>query len=100
MLVMNKTRIKLSVLLVVLLISISAFPQEHTAIAGNSNGQSKIYVDKRKPGDPLKNLPGNVEVLTEFGERADISPDNNSVAFMSKTFGDAMVIDLKTRKIE
>ncbi len=54
---------------------------------------------KRKIGDPLKSLPKNIEVLTLFGERADISPNNNSVAFISKTFGDAMSIDLKTRQI-
>jgi hypothetical protein len=55
--------------------------------------------DKRKPGNPLDHLPGNIEVLTHFGERADFSPDNKSIAFMSKSFGDAMVIDLKTRQI-
>src|SRR6187401_2841604 len=54
---------------------------------------------ERKPGNPLDHLPSNIEVLTYFGERADISPDNQRVAFMSKSFGDAMVIDLKTRAI-
>jgi hypothetical protein len=54
---------------------------------------------ERKPGNPLDNLPSNIEVLTHFGERADISPDNQRVAFMAKSFGDAMVIDLKTRVI-
>ncbi|HXJ93363.1 MAG TPA: hypothetical protein VMT20_10845 [Terriglobia bacterium] len=56
--------------------------------------------DQRKPGDPLEHLPPNIEILTHFGERADISPDNQRVAFMAKSFGDAMVIDLKTRVIE
>ena len=54
---------------------------------------------QRKPGDPLKDLPPNIEVLTHFGERADISPDNQRVAFMAKSFGDAMLVDLKTRAI-
>ncbi len=54
---------------------------------------------QRKPGSPLDNLPPNIEILTYFGERADISPDNQRVAFMAKSFGDAMVIDLKTRII-
>jgi hypothetical protein len=54
---------------------------------------------QRKPGNQLDNLPSNMEVLTHFGERADISPDNQRVAFMAKSFGDAMVIDLKTRQI-
>lgn len=55
--------------------------------------------DHRKQGSPLDHLPPNIEVLTHFGERADISPDNQRVAFMAKSFGDAMVIDLNTRII-
>src|SRR3982751_290345 len=55
---------------------------------------------ERKPGNPLEHLPSNVEILTHFGERADISPDNQRVAFMAKSFGDAMVIDLKSRAIQ
>jgi hypothetical protein len=54
---------------------------------------------QRKPGSQLDNLPSNIEVLTHFGERADISPDNRRVAFMVKSFGDAMTIDLQTRVI-
>lgn len=54
---------------------------------------------ERKPGNPLEHLPPNIEILTHFGERADISPDNQQVAFMAKSFGDAMVADLKTRSI-
>ena len=57
------------------------------------------FVTQRKPGSQLDRLPANIERLTEFGERADISPDNQRVAFMAKSFGDAMVIDLKTRAI-
>ena len=54
---------------------------------------------QRKQGSPLDALPPNMEMLTHFGERADISPDNQRVAFMDKSFGDAFVIDLKTRII-
>ena len=53
----------------------------------------------RKAGSPLDNLPAHIEPLTYFGERADFSPDNTRVAFMAKSFGDAFVIDLKTRAI-
>lgn len=53
----------------------------------------------RKSGSPLDNLPKNVEMLTHFGERADFSPDNSEVAFMAKSFGDAFVVNLKTRAI-
>jgi len=58
------------------------------------------FADSRKPGNPLEHLPPSIEILTYFGERADISPDNQRVAFMAKSFGDAMVIDLKTRIIQ
>lgn len=54
---------------------------------------------QRKSGDPLEHLQPNMEVLTHFGERADFSPDNQRVAFMNKSFGDAFVIDLKTKAI-
>ena len=54
---------------------------------------------QRRPASPLDGLPKNIEQLTYFGERADISPDNQRVAFMAKSFGDAFVIDLKTRAI-
>jgi hypothetical protein len=54
---------------------------------------------ERKSGSPLDQLPANIEMLTHFGERADISPDNQRIAFMAKSFGDAMAIDLKTRVI-
>lgn len=54
---------------------------------------------QRKPGNPLDHLPPNIEILTHFGERADISPDNRQIAFMDKSFGDAFTIDLKTRTI-
>src|SRR6185437_3883609 len=54
---------------------------------------------QRKSGNPLDHLPANIEILTHFGERADISPDNQRIAFMDKSFGDAFVIDLRTRII-
>lgn len=54
---------------------------------------------QRKTGNPLDHIPPAIEILTHFGERADISPDNQRIAFMDKSFGDAFVIDLKTRVI-
>ena len=63
-------------------------------VAGSVLAQSP-----RKSGSPLESLPKNIEVLTQFGERADFSPSNTEVAFMAKSFGDAFVIDLKTRGI-
>jgi hypothetical protein len=60
---------------------------------------SSAAAQGRKSGSPLDHLPKNIEVLTHFGERADFSPDNQRVAFMAKSFGDAFVVDLKTRAI-
>jgi Tol biopolymer transport system component len=51
-----------------------------------------------KKGSPLEQLPPHIEQLSWFGERADFSPDNKRVAFMSKSFGDAFEIDLGTRR--
>ena len=60
---------------------------------------SRPTTARRRTDSPLDHLPPNVEVLTHFGERADISPDDRRVAFMAKSFGDAFVIDLETRAI-
>ena len=62
-------------------------------------GLTLTLAAQRMPGSQLDHLPANVEVLTYFGERADISPDNQRIAFMAKSFGDAMVIDLESRAI-
>jgi hypothetical protein len=63
--------------------------------AGGASQSSQV----RKAGSQLDRLPANIEQLSEFGERADISPDNQRVAFMAKSFGDAMVADVATRRI-
>jgi len=59
-----------------------------------------VPLTERTPGNPLEHLAPNVEILTHFGERADISPDNQRLAFMAKSFGDTMVVDLKSRIIQ
>jgi hypothetical protein len=74
-------------------------PEDDHSLSGTTAVQQDT-LRKRKGGSPLDALPANIEILTYFGERADISPDNQRVAFMSKSFGDAMVIDLKTRNIQ
>lgn len=50
------------------------------------------------PVDP-ENLPSNTRQLTYFGERAAYSPDGTKIAFVSKSYGDAFEIDLKTKRI-
>ena len=53
----------------------------------------------KKSGSPEENPPHNIIQLTAFGERAVWSPDGKRIAFMSKSFGDAFEIDMKTRLI-
>src|SRR6059058_5902368 len=53
----------------------------------------------QEDASPADHLPANITRLTHFGERADFSHDGKRVLFLSKTFGDAMEIDLETRAI-
>ena len=48
---------------------------------------------------PADHLPPHIVHLTSFGERADWSHDGKRILFLSKTFGDAMEIDLATKAI-
>ncbi len=48
---------------------------------------------------PADHLPPSIVRLTAFGERADWSADGKKILFLTKTFGDAMEIDLATRAI-
>lgn len=48
---------------------------------------------------PADHLPRHIRRVTAFGERADWSHDGQRILFLSKTFGDAMEIDLRTREI-
>lgn len=54
---------------------------------------------QQKTGSPEDHLPSNITQLTAFGERASWSPDGQRIAFMSKSFGDAFVVDIKTKTI-
>lgn len=48
---------------------------------------------------PADHLPPYIHRVTAFGERADWSLDGKKILFLSKTFGDAMEIDLATGAI-
>ncbi|WP_051768263.1 PD40 domain-containing protein [Sphingobium sp. DC-2] len=52
-----------------------------------------------KTGNPEDHLPANITRLSWFGERASWSPDGRKVAFMSKSFGDAFEIDVRTGEL-
>ena len=45
---------------------------------------------------PEQNLPPHITQLTRFGERAEFSLDGRRVLFLSKTFGDAMEVEIET----
>jgi len=45
---------------------------------------------------PASHLPPHITQVTWFGERADWSHDGKRILFLSKTFGDAMELDLAT----
>lgn len=50
-------------------------------------------------GSPADHLPPHIRQVTWFGERADWSHDGQRILFISKTFGDAMELDLATMQV-
>lgn len=50
-------------------------------------------------GNPTDNLPSYLTRITWFGERADWSHDGARILFLSKTFGDAMEMDISSGRI-
>ena len=53
-----------------------------------------VGAEIERSGSPADDLPPHITRLTWFGERADWSHDGNRILFLSKTFGDAMEVDL------
>lgn len=50
-------------------------------------------------GSPPDHLPPHIRRLTHFGERADWSHDGTRILFLSKTYGDALELDVATGAI-
>src|SRR5437899_11787316 len=48
---------------------------------------------------PADHLPAHITQVAWFGERADWSHDGKKILFLSKTFGDAMELDLQSKHI-
>lgn len=49
--------------------------------------------------NPVEDLPPYITQVTWFGERADWSHDGSKILFLSKTFGDAMELDVASKRI-
>ncbi len=64
---------------------------------GITNGVSAAESETGE--SPADRLPSHITRVTGFGERADWSHDGRRILFLSKTFGDAMEVDLQTRII-
>jgi Tol biopolymer transport system component len=58
-----------------------------------------VAAGSQRSGGPEDHLPPGITRLTSFGERASWSPDGSRIAFMSKSFGDAFVVDVATKTI-
>lgn len=52
-----------------------------------------------KPGNPTYDMPAGQRLISPFGERPVFSPDGRKIAFIAKSYGDAMEYDLRTGKI-
>ena len=60
----------------------------------------RITAAEPKPGEsPADHLPAHITQVTWFGERADWSHDGKKILFLTKTFGDALELDLATKVI-
>jgi hypothetical protein len=55
--------------------------------------------DPASDENPADHLPAHITQVSGFGERADWSHDRKKILFLSKTFGDALELDLATHKI-
>ena len=62
-------------------------------------GISSTVAAPQTGDSPVDHLPPHIARLTSFGERADWSHDGKKILFLSKTFGDAMEIDVATHAI-
>ena len=60
---------------------------------------STFAAEPRDGENPADHLPPHITQVASFGERADWSPDGKKILFLTKTFGDAMELELATRQI-
>src|SRR5256885_14883361 len=58
-----------------------------------------LAAEQKMGENPADHLPPHISQVTSFGERADWSHNGKKILFLSKTFGDAMELDLETKRI-
>src|SRR6266567_2646266 len=68
-------------------------------ITGFSAGFCVHAAEPKAGENPADHLPSHITQVVWFGERADWSHDGKRILFLTKTFGDAMEIDLATKRI-
>jgi len=78
----------------------AALPASAVALTFALFLQSGAFAAQPTEGqNPADHLPTHITQVTWFGERAEWSHDGKRILFLSKTFGDAMELDLATRRI-
>src|SRR5260370_25303843 len=70
----------------------------HAAALWVAIAASTLAGENRTDESPADHLPAHITQMTWFGERADWSHDGKRILFLSKTFGDAMEIDLESKR--
>ena len=69
------------------------------AAAALAVGFNSAAAETRIGESPTEHLPPHIRQVTWFGERADWSLDGKRILFLSKTFGDAMELEVATGHI-
>ena len=63
-------------------------------IAACRSGAAEMPADE----NPAEHLPPHITQVSWFGERADWSHDGKRILFLTKTFGDAMELEVSTKR--
>ena len=93
------TRPRIAAFLSVCLVTFPAFAGAPPATTTKPATATTTTTMTKAANNPADDLPPHVTRLTAFGERADFSHDGRRILFLSKTFGDAMEVDLATRQV-
>jgi Tol biopolymer transport system component len=70
-----------------------------TALFASAAALSTFSQEHKAGESPAEHLPAHIRRMTWFGERADWSHDGKRILFLSKTFGDAMELELSSKII-